>query len=47
LFLDYGQHIFQIERAFKVERPHWVAMVIFERCDDDWGNTSCSSLNSI
>ena len=47
LFLDFGQHIFQIERAYRPERPHWIVAGIYARCATQFATINCSDLNSL
>jgi hypothetical protein len=37
LFLDYGQHIYQISRAYQPLRPHAVVPFSYRRCLFDTG----------
>jgi hypothetical protein len=41
-FQDFGQHLYQIERSYRPERPHSVCAIAFKRCAVDFGLTSCS-----
>ena len=43
LFLDYGQHIYQISRAIQPIRPHAVVPFTYKRCTFDTGLESCLS----
>jgi hypothetical protein len=43
LFLDYGQHIYQISRAYQPIRPHAVVPFAYERCPFDTGLETCLS----
>lgn len=43
LFGDYGQHIYQISRAYRPIRPHAVVPVMYQRCPGDTGLLSCQS----
>jgi len=43
LFLDYGQHIYQISRAHRPIRPQNVVPFIYERCPADTGLGACIS----
>jgi len=46
LFLDYGQHIYQISRAFKPNRPHAVVPFAYKRCEFDTGLGDCLTSGS-
>lgn len=41
LFGDYGQHIYEIERAYQPVVPHAVVAILFKRCSASLGLTSC------
>jgi hypothetical protein len=41
LFLDFGQHIYQISRAYQPLRPHAVVPFSYKRCAFDTGLASC------
>ncbi len=41
LWLDYGQHIYQISRAYQPIRPQNVVPFIYKRCQFDTGLASC------
>jgi len=41
LFLDYGQHIYQISRAYQPIRPHAVVPFAYKRCTFDTGLEAC------
>jgi hypothetical protein len=43
LFLDYGQHIYQISRAYRPIRPHNVIPFAYRRCTFDTGLEACLS----
>lgn len=43
LFLDYGQHIYQISRAYQPLRPHAVVPFAYKRCTFDTGLEQCLS----
>lgn len=43
LFLDYGQHIYQISRAYRPIRPHNVIPFAYKRCPGDTGLDACVS----
>ena len=43
LFGDFGQHIYQISRAFQPVRPHAVIPILFKRCDFNLGIATCAS----
>lgn len=43
LFGDFGQHIYQIMRAYQPVRPHAVIPILFKRCDFDLGISQCAS----
>jgi hypothetical protein len=48
LFLDYGQHIYQISRAYQPVRPHCVVPFAYQRCTFDTGLEAClSSANGL
>lgn len=44
---DFGLHIYQIVRAFQARRPHTVIPVIYQRCAQDLGLSSCLPLTSL
>lgn len=46
LFLDYGQHIYQISRAWRPVRPHAVLPFAYKRCTFDTGLNRCLSSGS-
>ena len=41
LFLDFGQHIYQISRAYQPIRPHCVIPFAYKRCTFDTGLETC------
>lgn len=43
MFGDFGQHIYQISRAYKPYRPHAVCPIVHQRCRYDLGMTACVS----
>jgi hypothetical protein len=43
LFGDFGQHIYQVTRAFQAVQPHAVIPIIHTRCDADLGLVACES----
>jgi len=43
LFLDYGQHIYQISRAYRPIRPHNVIPFAYKRCPFNTGFEACVS----
>jgi hypothetical protein len=43
LFLDYGQHIYQISRAYQPIRPHAVVPFAYKRCQFETGLEACAS----
>ena len=46
LFLDYGQHIYQISRAYRPMRPHAVMPFAYKRCQFDSGLGECLTSGS-
>lgn len=44
---DFGFHIYQIVRAFQPRRPHGVIPVLYKRCAQDLGLSSCTTISSI
>lgn len=49
---DYGWHKYQITRAYRPKRPHWVVPILSARCPTDLGlepctSTSCPALGSL
>lgn len=38
---DYGQHMYELERAFQPMRPHAIAAIAFKRCAGALGLTAC------
>lgn len=40
---DFGQHIYQISRAYQPIRPHAVIPILYKRCQYDLGLALCSS----
>lgn len=45
-FGDYGQHIYEIERAYRPIRPHAVIAILTKRCDFDHGLSACATTSS-
>lgn len=43
LFGDYGQHIYQISRAYQPMRPHAIIPILYQRCQYDTGLVACAS----
>jgi hypothetical protein len=43
LFLDYGQHIYQISRAYQPIRPHCIVPFAYKRCQFNTGLEACIS----
>lgn len=41
VFGDFGWHIYQIERAYKPVRPHFVIPILYRRCPADLGLEPC------
>lgn len=41
---DFGFHIYQIVRAFQARRPHTVIPILYKRCAEDLGLSTCTSL---
>lgn len=44
---DFGFHIYQIVRAFQPRRPHGVIPVLYKRCAQDLGLSTCESLTDL
>lgn len=44
---DFGFHIYQIVRAFQPRRPHGVVPVLYKRCAEDLGLSTCTSLTTL
>ncbi len=44
---DFGFHIYQIVRAFQPRRPHAVIPILYKRCAEDLGLSSCTSLTDL
>lgn len=42
LFGDFGQHIYQIERAYKPMRPQHIVPILYKRCRADLGLDACA-----
>lgn len=42
-FGDFGQHLYEITRAYRPERPHAILAFIYKRCDYDLGLDSCAT----
>lgn len=43
LFQDFGQHIYQIERAYKPIRPQHIIPILYHRCRANLGLVACAS----
>ena len=41
---DFGFHIYQIVRAFQARRPHGVIPILYKRCAEDLGLSTCTDL---
>jgi hypothetical protein len=41
---DFGFHKYQIVRAFQARRPHGVIPILYKRCAEDLGLSTCTSL---
>ena len=41
LFNDYGQHLYEIERAYQPIAPHAVTAVLYARCTNNLGLAAC------
>jgi hypothetical protein len=41
LFGDFGQHLYQVSRSYRPERPHGVCAIAYKRCNQDFGLVSC------
>jgi len=39
---DFGWHIYEITRAYKPVRPHWIIPVLYLRCEEDLGFQPCA-----
>jgi len=46
LYLDFGQHIYQISRAYQPLRPHAVIPILYRRCQFDTGLAACALTGS-
>lgn len=44
LFQDFGQHLYQIERSYRPERPHAVMAIAYKRCVEDFGLVECDDM---
>lgn len=44
---DFGFHIYQIVRAFQPRRPHGVIPILYKRCAEDLGLSTCTSLTTL
>lgn len=44
---DFGFHIYQIVRAFQPRRPHGVIPILYKRCAEDLGLSTCDSLTTV
>lgn len=42
MYGDYGQHIYQIQRAYQPIRPQNVAAIAYRRCGENLGVTACT-----
>lgn len=42
-FGDFGQHIYQVQRAYQPIRPQNVIPIIYQRCPYDFGTAACGS----
>lgn len=47
LWKDFGFHIYQIVRAFQAQRPHGVIPILYKRCAEDLGLSSCDNLSDL
>jgi hypothetical protein len=47
MFGDFGQHIYQISRAYRPVRPHAVIPILYLRCQYDLGLVTCDTLSSV
>lgn len=45
LFGDYGQHIYQISRAYRPFRPHAVLPILYTRCEPDLELEPCTPIS--
>ena len=45
-FGDYGQHIYEIERAYRPIRPHAVIAILTKRCDFSHGLSACATTST-
>lgn len=43
LFKDFGQHVYQIERAYKPLRPQHIVPILYKRCRADLGLDACAA----
>ncbi len=41
---DFGFHIYQIVRAFQARRPHGIIPILYKRCAEDLGLSSCQTM---
>jgi hypothetical protein len=46
-FGDFGFHLYQIERAIQARRPHGVIPVLYKRCAQDLGLSTCTSTTDL
>ena len=44
---DFGYHKYQIVRAFQAIRPHGVIPILYKRCAEDLGLSSCTAITSL
>lgn len=46
-FGDFGYHLYQIERAIQARRPHGVIPVLYKRCSQDLGLSTCTTVSDL
>jgi hypothetical protein len=46
LYGDFGQHLYQISRAYQPVRPHAVMPIAYQRCNFDLGLSGCASTSN-
>lgn len=46
-FGDFGNHLYQITRAYKPQRPHAVMAIAFQRCALDFGLAPCTPYSGL
>jgi len=46
LYGDFGQHLYQISRAYQPVRPHAVIAILTQRCQYDMGLNACDSVSN-